>query len=100
MVKMLRLVTGEVLLGNVTEHDDGSVSIDKPCAMQMQMTEPGKLGVGMIPYQPWIDGDIVFWKSALLGPTTEVDENTSRGYNERFNPSSIIQPSNSGLLLG
>ena len=106
MVKLLRLVTGEVLLGDVTEHDDGNVSVDKPCALQLQMMpsersgEPGKMAVGMFPYQPWVDEALVFWPAALLGPATAVDKNTRDGYNERFNPSAIIQPSNSGLLLG
>jgi hypothetical protein len=54
----------------------------------------------MIPYHPWTEGPIVFKSSALLGPLNDVDENTARGYNERFNPDAIITASGSGLLLG
>lgn len=98
-VKSLRLVNGEILLGLVTEHDDGSVTIDKPASIQLQMVQPGQLGVAMIPYNPWLSEPPLFWRSALMGPPTPVDDNTTNSYNERFNDSGIIKPP-SGLLLG
>jgi hypothetical protein len=101
MINLLRLTTGESLIGEIQEHDDGSVTIDKPAMIQLQMVEPGRLGVGMIPYQPWcLTGKITFWKSALLGPCSDVDEHTANSYNKQFNPSGIITPESSGLILG
>lgn len=101
MIKILRLVTGEVIIADVVHNDDGSVSTTRPALMHMQMLDKGGIGVGMIPYHPWTEGPIVFKASALLGPPNDVDENTSRGYNERFNPDAIIVPGGgSGLLLG
>jgi len=101
MIKIIRLVTGEVIIAEVTQIDDGSVSATRPALMHMQMIEQGKIGVGLVPYHPWVEGPIVFNSSALLGPPNDADENTARGYNERFNPDAIIVPgSGSGLLLG
>lgn len=98
-IKSLRLVNGEILLGTVMEHDDGSVTIDKPASIQLQMLQPGQLGVAMIPYNPWLTEPMVFWRSSLMGPPGAVDGPTVASYNERFNPSSIITPPSS-LVLG
>lgn len=101
MIKLARLTTGESLIGEMDENEDGSITIDKPAMIQLQMVEPGRLGVGMIPYQPWcLTGKITFWKSALLGPLSEVDEHTSNSYNRQFNPSGIITPEPSSLIIG
>lgn len=100
MIKIIRVTTGEVIIADITELDDGSVSTVRPALMQMQMMEPGKIGVGMIPYHPLTTGPIVFKASSLLGPPNDVDDHTARGYNERFNPDAIIVTPPSGILLG
>ena len=101
MIKIVRLVSGEIIIGEISEHDDGSVAVVRPALMHMQMVEAGQLGVGMVPYHPWIEGPVVFWASALFGPPNDVDEHTRNGYNQRFNPDAIIVPkSSSGILLG
>jgi len=100
MIKAVRLINGEVLLGEVVEHDDASITIDKPASIQLQQVGPSQLGVAMVPYNPWVVGPIVIWKSSLMGPANNVDEHTINTYNERFNPSGIITPPKAGILLG
>jgi hypothetical protein len=57
MIKIVKLVTGEELIGDVTDTTRGEVVIDQPCAIQLMpnRADPSKTMMGLIPYASYTE---------------------------------------------
>lgn len=52
-LKCVKTIIGEDLIGEVTEHLDGSISIEKPCLVMINGNGQGGFSIGLFPYLPF-----------------------------------------------
>jgi hypothetical protein len=76
---VLRLVTGEELVGRVHSVDEKTISITKPIAIQMRMVSAQEAGLGFAPFMGAVDEDSIFTFSfdrlvvAPMAPREDID---------------------------
>ena len=88
-VKVLKIVTGEEVIGEVVSNDANLISLKNIVAIVLQPTRDGKLSFGFIPWGSMIDGPITLKHSDLVyfeNPTEDLLNN----YNSMF--SGIVTP--------
>jgi hypothetical protein len=97
-IKVLKLLTGEEIVGEVVGGDlnSDSFSLKNCVALMLQPTRDGKLSFGFIPYGSMVDGGITISKSNVLysgDPTQDLKDNYSATF------SAIVTPPKS-LITG
>jgi hypothetical protein len=88
-VKVLKIVTGEEIIGEVVSDDTNVICLKNIVAIVLQPTRDGKLSFGFIPWGSMIDGSITLKYSDLVysgNPTEDLLNN----YNSMF--SGIVTP--------
>jgi hypothetical protein len=82
-VKILKLVTGEEIIGEV-EYDTGdTITLKNILAIMLQPTRDGMLSFGFIPWGSLVDGSIMLGHESIVYsgiPTQDVQNN----YAEKF----------------
>lgn len=64
-IVVFKIVSGEEMIGEVFNHYDQTVEIKNPAVVMMQRTESG-MGVALMPYLPYCEGNVQFYKSAMV----------------------------------
>ena len=98
-VIVLKLLSGEELIGKVDEipgAGDRIISITEPLAIQLQRQQNGDVGVGLLPFMPYMDVKTVTFKSEHVMCVSEVDEKFKNQYNSIFG--GIVTPPKKLLL--
>ena len=66
-VKVFKMINGEEIISEVVESlspASDTYKLSSPATIVMQQTEKG-VGVGIAPYMPYADGQVVLYKSAI-----------------------------------
>ena len=82
-VAIFRIISGEEIIGDVvkTDNDTNSIEVKNPALMIMQQQSADKVGLGLLPFMPYADGNItikVDHITAECEPSTEVRNEYSR----------------------
>ena len=88
-VKALKLISGEDIITDVVSEDETTLVVKAPAVVVMQQTADGKYGVGLQPFAPLADGQVVMFKSALSA-TFEVNVQIENEYSRVFGSGIVI----------
>lgn len=89
-VVVFKLVSGEEVIGEVFNTFDAVEEIKNPAVVMMQRTEQG-MGVALMPYLPYCDGNISFHKNGIIAEG-EPSQNMRNEYNRIFGSGIEIVP--------
>lgn len=89
-ITVFKLVSGEEMIGEVFNVFGESYRIKNPAVIMLQRTDQG-VGVALMPYMPYCDGDIDFHKSALVAEG-EPSQNMINEYNRIFGSGIQVAP--------
>lgn len=89
-VVVFKLVSGEEVIGEVFNTFDSTEEIKNPAIVMMQRTEQG-MGVALMPYLPYCDGNISFHKNGIIAEG-EPSQNMRNEYNRIFGSGIEIVP--------
>ena len=64
-IVVFKIVSGEEMIGEVFITFSESIKIKNPAVIMLQQTEKG-VGVALMPYMPYCEGDVDFNKSAIV----------------------------------
>lgn len=96
MIKVFRMINGEEIIGNVKETTEREYVLTKAANIMVQETERG-MGVGLAPFMPYADGNILLNRSAIAAEGSPVVQMENE-YNRIFG--SGIQIAGAGSLAG
>jgi len=97
MIKVLKLVTGEEILGEILSEEADRIAVKNPLLIMMQRTQNGEVGMGFLPYLPYSEDRQFTFKSDHVLVCKEVDSELKNQYNKIFG--GIITPPKK-ILLG
>ena len=89
-IVIFKIVSGEEMIGEVFNTYDQTEEIKNPAVVIMQRTQDG-MGVALMPYMPYCDGNISFNKSAIVA-TGEPSQNMVNEYNRIFGAGIQVAP--------
>lgn len=90
-VKAFKLISGEELVAEVVEENDGVFKIKNPLAIMLSKAPSGDLNVGFVPFAPYLGKEPELeLKLENLQFVNEVDEQMETQYNSIF--SGIVTP--------
>lgn len=87
-VKLFRLITGEDLISKVKSETDTAYTLDAPAVIMLQ-DNGDKVGVGIAPYMPMIEGNIYLYKDNVVAdgsPNIQLENE----YNVRFGSGLVV----------
>lgn len=90
-IKQLQLVTGQMVIGKVTEETDMSVVLEHPLGIRVVQTPSGQLGLEFVPFDianP--EGKTKFYRSAIVSEPLNIPEVMTTSYLERTSSIQII----------
>ena len=97
-IKVLKLVSGEELVVEITEENDSSVTFKNPVASVLQRSQQtGGAALGFMPWMHAADGPFTIDKSKLVCVANVADE-VKNGYNQIFGAGIVVPPKD--LILG
>jgi len=85
MIKVIKLVTGEEVIGDL-EIDDGLITIEKPCALMLiaSKSSPDNHSMALVPYAGYAkDHTIVVKENAIIW-SAELQDDVYNQYNSLF----------------
>ena len=96
-VKAVKLISGEELVGEVLHEDEKEIVLKNVLAILIQRDQNGNLGVGFVPFAPYLGRDASF-EFALdkLHFVKEVDTQMANQYNSIFG--GIVTPPKTLIL--
>lgn len=89
-IVVFKLVSGEEMIGEVFNTFDKVEEIKNPAVVMLQRTEQG-MGVALMPYMPYCDGNIEFNKHSIVA-TGEPSQNMVNEYNRIFGAGIQVAP--------
>lgn len=98
-IVVFKITSGEEVIGEVFNPYDSHYDIKNPAVVMMQRTEQG-VGIALMPYLPYCDGNISFYKQALVA-VGEPSQNMINEYNRIFGAGIQVAPASalSGLQI-
>lgn len=87
-VKLFRLITGEDLISGIKNETDTAYILDAPAVIMLQ-DNGDKVGVGIAPYMPMIEGDTYLFKANIVAegkPNLQLENE----YNVRFGSGLVV----------
>lgn len=98
LVKAVKLISGEELVGEVIHEEDGTVTMKNPLAIVMSRTQTGDLNVGFVPFAPYLGKDASFdFTPDRMIFIKEVDDQMKNQYTSIFG--GIVTPPKQ-ILMG
>jgi hypothetical protein len=88
-IKVMKIVTGEEIIGEVVSDDGTTVSLKNIVAIVLQPTRDGKLSFGFIPWASMVDGPVVLRYTDIVY-NGNPSEDLANNYNSMF--SGIVTP--------
>ena len=89
-IVIFKIVSGEELIGEVFNPLGDSVEIKNPAVVIMQRTEGG-MGVALMPYLPYCDGNVKFYKASIVAEG-EPTQNMVNEYNRIYGAGIQVAP--------
>lgn len=98
-LKMTILVSGEHLIGETVEHEDGSATIVNPVSM---MPDPNSQGQRLMfmPYTQFFEGDEATFKERDIRHIVVPEESIAKNWKKQFEDTGIVMPDEKKLILG
>lgn len=99
-VRLIRLLNGEDIIGNVTKVDNGDLTVLNPVkvALHPPKTAGGQAGVALVPYCPFSDEKTyTFNREHIIFAVVPVIEFVNH-YNTQFG-TGLVVPSNNKIIL-
>ena len=91
-IKVVKLVSGEELVVEITEESDSSVAFKNPVAAVLQRSQQtGGAALGFMPWMHAANGPFVVDKSKVIC-IAEVAEEVKNGYNQIFGAGIVVPP--------
>ena len=91
-VKVVKLVTGEELVVEITEENKSSITFKNPAASVLQRSQQtGGAALGFMPWMHAANGPFVIEKSKIIC-VAEVAEEVKNGYNQIFGAGIVVPP--------
>ena len=89
-IAIFKLVSGEEMIGEVFDYNDKALVVKNSAVVMLQRTEQG-MGVALMPYMPYCDGNISFYRSALVAEG-EPSQNMVNEYSRLYGSGIQIAP--------
>lgn len=89
-IVVFKITSGEELIGELFNTYADTIEVKNPAVVMMQRTESG-MGVALMPYLPYCDGAVTFYKNALVAEG-EPSQNMVNEYNRIFGAGIQIAP--------
>jgi hypothetical protein len=89
-IAVFKIVSGEELIGDVFNIYGDHYEVKNPAVVIMQRTESG-MGVALMPYLPYCDGAVKFYKSAVVAEG-EPSQNMVNEYNRIYGAGIQVAP--------
>ena len=82
-LRVLKLVTGEEILTEVTDNSDGTISIENSILIALQPKQDGSggFGIALLPHANYVDGPITFQTKHVIWNEPPVPELASQHHN-------------------
>ena len=97
-IKVIKLVSGEELVVEITDENDSSVTFKNPVAAVLQRSQQtGGAALGFMPWMHAANGPFIVDKSKIIC-VSEVAEEVKNGYNQIFGAGIVVPPKD--LILG
>jgi len=89
-IAIFKLVSGEEMIGEVFDLNDKTIVVKNSAVVMLQRTEQG-MGVALMPYMPYCEGNISFHREALVAEG-EPSPNMVNEYNRLYGSGIQIAP--------
>lgn len=91
MIKILKLITGEELISDITENTD-TITLDKPCALQLvpSRANPEQPSMALIPYAAYTKEHSITVKSENIIWMNEPMKELYNQYNSIFGNGIVV----------
>jgi hypothetical protein len=89
-IAIFKLVSGEEMIGEVVSLADNTFVVKNSAVVMLQRTEQG-MGVALMPYMPYCEGNISFYKDSLVAEG-EPSQNMVNEYNRLYGSGIQIAP--------
>jgi hypothetical protein len=96
-IKVVKLVSGEELVVEITEETKDSVTFKNPLLAILQRTKTGEGALGFMPWMHAANGPFAVNKNNIVC-VAEVAEEVKNGYNQIFGAGIVVPPKD--LILG
>lgn len=96
-IKVVKLVSGEELVVEITNETNDSVTFTNPLAVILQRTKTGEGAVGFMPWMHAANGPFTVNNNNIVCVASVADEVKS-GYNQIFGAGIVVPPKD--LILG
>lgn len=98
-IVIFKIVSGEEMIGEVFSPLGDSVEIKNPAVIMMQRSGDG-VGIGLMPYMPYCEGNVSFFKASIVAQG-EPSQNMVNEYNRIFGAGIQVAPASalSGLQI-
>ena len=91
-IKVVKLVSGEELVVEITEENDSSVTFKNPVAAVLQRSQQtGGAALGFMPWMHAADGPFTVDRSKIICTGNVADE-VKNGYNQIFGAGIVVPP--------
>lgn len=91
-IKCVRLITGEDIIGDVSETftSDEPIIVKNPAQIVIRQNETGNVGAAFAPFYPFAkDNTVKFYANAIVGEA-ELDTNLVNEYNRIFGSGIVV----------
>lgn len=104
MIRIIKLTTGEEIIGKIVKTDAGAVEMTKPTLLVPQMDNNGKVKVNFMPFAAYGDPDktVGIYPHAIVAdyePSKQLEEHYSQQFLNSIQVVSPLQASMSGIKL-
>ena len=89
-IVIFKLVSGEEMIGEVFNPYGDHVDIKNPAVVMLQRTEQG-MGVALMPYMPYCEGNISFYRNSIVA-IGEPSQNMINEYNRIYGAGIQVAP--------
>lgn len=89
-IAIFKLVSGEEMIGEVFNLNDKTIVVKNSAVVMLQRTEQG-MGVALMPYMPYCEGNISFYRDAIVAEG-EPSQNMVNEYNRLYGSGIQIAP--------
>lgn len=98
-IVVFKITSGEEIIGEVFNPLGEVVEIKNPAVVMMQRTEQG-VGIALMPYLPYCDGNISFYRNSIVAQG-EPSQNMINEYNRIYGAGIQVAPASalSGLQI-
>lgn len=90
-VQVVKLVTGEELVVEITEETETAITFKNPVAAVLQRTQSGEGALGFLPWMHSANGPFKVEKNNIVC-VAEVADEVKNGYNQIFGAGLVVPP--------